>query len=130
MRASIRTLPFVLIVTTAVPSVSAQTLACYPIRPGDTAARLARQLTGHADNRHQPWFQIVEPLSDTVIAKRNYSRLQAGWHVCVATERIRGFSVPSVFRATATAAVLTSRELAAPPAAIDWPILCGRCCSP
>ena len=119
MRASIRTLPFVLIVTTAVPSVSAQTLACYPIRSGDTAARLARQLTGRADNRHQAWFQIVEPASQTVISKRNYSRLQAGWHVCVATERMRGFSVPSVLRATAT----TSPGLVPQPAANDWPIL-------
>ncbi len=123
MEARSRALPFVLIVTTAVPSASAQALACYPIRPGDTSARLARQLTGHADNRHQPWFQIVEPLSETVIAKRNYSRIQAGWHVCVATERIRGFTVPSGYRATATAGELPSRTLAPEPPAIDWRIL-------
>jgi hypothetical protein len=123
VRASIRALPFVLIVSTAVPSASAQTLACYPIRSGDTAARLARQLTGNADNRHQPWFEIVEPLSETVISKRNYSLIQAGWHVCVATEQIRGFSVPSLYRATATAGVLTSRGLAPQPSTIDWRIL-------
>ena len=116
MRTSIRTLPFVLIVTTAVPSASAQTQACYPIRPGDTAARLARRLTGDADNRYQPWFQIVEPLSEAVISKRNYSRIQAGWYVCVATERMRGFSVPSGYRATAP----TSPRLAPQPAAIEW----------
>lgn len=123
MRASIRALPFVLIVTTAGPYASAQTVACYPVRPGDTAARLAGRLTGHADNRHQSWFQIVEPLSETVISKRNYSRIQAGWHVCVATERIRGFAVPSVYRATATSGVLTSRGLAPQLNAIDWRIL-------
>ena len=123
MGASSRALPFVLSIMTAGPFASAQTLACYPIRPGDTAARLARQLTGHADSRHQPWFQIVEPLSETVIAKRNYSRLQVGWHVCVATERIRGFSVPSAYRATATSGVPTSRARAPQPPAIDWPIL-------
>ena len=122
MRASIRTLPFVLILITGVPSASAQTLACYPIRPGDTAARLARQLTGNADNRHQPWFQIVEPLSETVISKRNYRLIQAGWHVCVATEQIRGFSVPSLYRATATSGVVTSRGLAQPLTGIDWRI--------
>jgi hypothetical protein len=120
---STRALPFVLIATTASTSASAQTLACYPIRPGDTAARLARQLTGNADNRYQPWFQIVEPLSDTVIAKRNYSRIQAGWQVCVATERIRGFSVPSVYRATATSGLLTPRGLVSPSPAIDARIL-------
>ena len=122
MRASVRALPLVVIMTTAA-SASAQTLACYPIRPGDTAARLARQLTGNADNRYQPWFQIVEPLSDTVIAKRNYRRIQAGWHVCVATERIRGFSAPSVSRAAATSGVLVPRGLVPEPAAIDWRIL-------
>ena len=120
---STRALPFVLIATTASTSASAQTLACYPIRPGDTAARLARQLTGNADNRYQPWFQIVEPLSDTVIAKRNYSRIQAGWQVCVATERTRGFSVPSAYRATPTSGVLVARGLAPQQPAIDWRLL-------
>lgn len=114
-----RALPFVVIVTTASASASAQALACYPIRPGDTAARLARQLTGSADNRYQPWFQIIEPLSDTVISKRNYSRIQAGWRVCVATERIRGYSVPSVYRASPTFGVPVPRGLVQPPA-IDW----------
>jgi hypothetical protein len=122
VRASIRVLPFVMIVTTAA-SASAQTLACYPIRPGDTAARLARQLTGHADNRYQPWFQIIEPLSDTVISKRNYSRIQSGWQVCVATERMRGFSVPSVSRTTLTSGVLVPTGLVLQPQAIDWRIL-------
>ena len=123
MGVSCRALPFVLIVTSAVPSASAQTLACYPIRPGDTAARLARQLTGNADNRHQPWFQIVEPWSETVISKRNYSRIQAGWHVCVATERMRGFSVPSIYRATNTSGAVTSHGLAPQLPVIDWRIL-------
>jgi hypothetical protein len=122
VRASIRALPFVVIVTTAA-SASAQTLACYPIRSGETAARLAKRLTGNADNRSRPWFQIVEPLSDTVISKRNYSRIQAGWHVCVATERMRGFSVPSLSRATATSEVLVPRGLVSQPPAIDSRIL-------
>ena len=109
-----------MVVATAAPA-SAQTLACYPIRPGDTAARLSRQLTGHADNRYQPWFQIVEPLSETVISKRNYSRIQSGWQVCVTTDRIRGFSTPSLFRAPATS--VAPRGLAPQPTAIDWRIL-------
>jgi hypothetical protein len=64
-------------------------LTCYPIQPGDTAARLAQRFTGNAHNRHQPWFQIVEPTTETVIAKSHYGRIQAGWHVCVATEMLR-----------------------------------------
>ena len=123
MGASIRALPFVLSVTTAVASASAQTVACYPVRPGDTAARLARQLTGNEDNRYQPWFQIVEPLSDTVISKRNYGRIQAGWHVCVATGRRRGFSLPPVYHAAPTSAALASPGLVPQPPAIDWHLL-------
>ena len=112
----------VMIVTTAAPA-PAQTLACYPVRPGDTAARLAKQLTGHAANRYQPWFQIVEPSSETVISKRSYSRIRTGWHVCVATERIRGFSRPAVSRAAATSGVPVPRGLVPQPPAIDWRLL-------
>jgi hypothetical protein len=64
-------------------------LTCYPIQPGETAARLAQRLTGNAYNRHQPWFQIVEPATETFIPKYHYGRIQAGWHVCVATEMLR-----------------------------------------
>jgi hypothetical protein len=64
-------------------------LTCYPIQPGDTAARLALRFTGNAYNRYQPWFQIVEPTTETFISKSRYGRIQAGWHVCVATEMLR-----------------------------------------
>lgn len=64
-------------------------LTCYPIRPGDTAARLAQRFTGSADNRYQPWFHIVEPTTATLIPKSHYGRIQAGWHVCVATEMLK-----------------------------------------
>lgn len=64
-------------------------LTCYPIRPGDTAARLAQRFTGNAHNRHRPWFHIVEPTTATLIPKSHYGRIQAGWHVCVATEMLR-----------------------------------------
>jgi hypothetical protein len=83
-----RALPFVLIATVGCTSAYAQQLTCYPIRPGETAASLARQLTGDARNRHQRWFQIVEPTTEASISKRAYERIQAGWHVCVATERL------------------------------------------
>ena len=63
-------------------------LTCYPIRPGDTAARLAQRFTGNAHNRYQSWFQIVEPTTATLIPKSHYGRIQAGWHVCVATEML------------------------------------------
>jgi hypothetical protein len=83
-----RALPFVLVATFSCTSVYAQQLTCYPIRSGETAAGLARRLTGDPRNRHQVWFQIVEPTAEAFIPKRAYERIQAGWHVCVATERL------------------------------------------
>lgn len=66
-----------------------QQLTCYPIRPGDTAARLAQRFTGNAHSRYQPWFQIVNPTTATFIPKSHYGVIQSGWHVCVATEMLR-----------------------------------------
>jgi hypothetical protein len=70
-------------------------LTCYVIQPGDTAARLARQFTGDAHSRHQPWFQIVNPTTETFVPKSRYRFIQAGWHVCVATEMLRQGSAQS-----------------------------------
>jgi hypothetical protein len=58
-------------------------MTCYAIRPGDTAALLAQRFTGNAHNRHEPWFQIVNPATATFIPKSRYSVIQAGWLVCV-----------------------------------------------
>ena len=120
---SSRALPFVLIVTTALASASAQTLACYPIRPGDTAARLARQLTGNADNRHQPWFQIVEPWSETVDLQ---TQLQpySGWLARVRRNRAdtRFLSAVRLSRDGNLRGRYVTRARAALPV-IDWRIL-------
>src|SRR5688572_1669805 len=40
-------------------TVAAQTL-CYPVTPGDTAARIAERLTGDPRNQQAPWFEIVD----------------------------------------------------------------------
>ena len=92
-----RALPFVLLMTTGSTYALGQTdmrLTCYLVQPGDTAARLAHHFTGDADNRHQPWFQIINPTTETFIPKSRYGLIQAGWHVCVATERLRRGFVP------------------------------------
>jgi len=82
-------------------------LTCYAIRSGDTAARLALRFTGSADNRYQPWFQIVNPATATVIRKSRYSIIQSGWHVCVATEMLRrGFTPQQSSLAPSAPAVL------------------------
>lgn len=82
-------------------------MTCYLIQPGDTAARLAQHFTGNAYNRHQPWFQIVNPTTETFIAKSQYRFIQAGWHVCVATEMLRpGSAWPGYPLVGSTAPVL------------------------
>lgn len=97
MTCTIRALPFVVIATVACSSVYAQHLTCYPIKPGETAARLAGRLTGDPRNRHEPWFQIVVPGIERAVPKREYEHIHAGWHVCVATERLIGLARPSAY---------------------------------
>ena len=95
-------------------------LTCYPIRPGDTAARLAQRFTGSAYNRHQPWFHIVEPTTATLIPKSHYSRIQAGWHVCVATEMLRDGSARRPYAVvTSGPPVLLQRSVRQERASID-----------
>lgn len=76
---------------------------CYEIRPGDTAARLAQRFTGNEFNRYQTWFQIVDPVTGTSIAKSRYNVIQSGWHVCVATEMLRLRAMPSGYSAISPA---------------------------
>jgi hypothetical protein len=93
----LRALPLVLILTTGSTSAlagirPATKLTCFPIRSGDTAARLAEQLTGNTYNRRQPWFQIVDPTTATFIAKSRYDDIEPGWQVCVAAQMLRPVS--------------------------------------
>ena len=70
-------------------------LTCFVVRAGDTAARLAERFTGSKENRRQPWFQIVDPSTSTVIPKSRYDDIEPGWKVCVASEMLkRGLTQP------------------------------------
>lgn len=93
MTASISALSFVLIATAGSQYAYAPELVCYPVRPGDTAARFALRLTGSADNRHQPWFRIVDPAAARVIPKAEYGLILPGWRVCVARTSARARSI-------------------------------------
>jgi hypothetical protein len=61
-------------------------VTCYPIAPGDTAAGLARRITGDADNRHRRGFQIVNPSISTPVSKSRYRAIEPGWRVCVSAD--------------------------------------------
>jgi hypothetical protein len=118
----LRALPLVLIITTGSTSAfapgsdrpesarpselrSSTKLTCFPIRPGDTAARLAQRITGSMYNRHQVWFQIVDPSTATVIPKSRYDEIESGWHVCVATDMLRRGLAQPQYLPIATAGV-------------------------
>ena len=68
----------------------AQPLACAAIRPGETAAAVARRITGHAQNRHEPWFQILDPTTSSFVRKDQYGRVRPGWRACVLNEPAQG----------------------------------------
>jgi hypothetical protein len=77
----------VLLVVTATPSPAlAQRLACAAIRPGETAATVARRVTGDARNRYEPWFQILDPTTSRFVGKAQYDHVRAGWRACVVHE--------------------------------------------
>jgi hypothetical protein len=71
----------------AVRSADAQALRCSAILPGETVSRVAMRMTGSAEYRHQPWFQVVVPDTGTLIAKSSYDDVQAGWRACLMSAR-------------------------------------------
>jgi hypothetical protein len=89
-----RALPLVLVMATGSTSAFGQQLTCFTVRPGDTVARLAQRFTGSTHNRHQPWFQIVNPETATFVPKSHYDYIQSGWYACVATARLSRASTP------------------------------------
>src|SRR5262245_52615378 len=105
MTAGLRALPFVVLLTTGSTFASAGALTCYGVQRGDTAALLARRLTGDAHNRRQPWFQILDPGTAVFIAKSRYALIQPGWHVCMPAEMVRGGFARPLYYLTPPAAV-------------------------
>src|SRR5262245_50333288 len=60
-----------------------QRFRCFPIRPGDTAAEIARRLTGDDVNRQASWFQIFDA-QRRLVSKRRYGDIHPGWRACIA----------------------------------------------
>ena len=78
----------VLGLTVASSHAVAQRLACTAIRPAETAAGVARRVTGDARSRHEPWFQIIDSTS-RLVAKAQYDRIHPGWQACIVNEHPR-----------------------------------------
>ena len=97
---------------------AAQEWRCTSIRHGDSAAALARRLTGDARNRLVPWFQIVDPATQTVVLKGGYDRIQPGWRACIAevsmapaSRQVSGESAPGWLDATLGTLIDRAREV-------------------
>ena len=105
-------LPVFLILATAPPAALADSV-CHAIRRGESAAQVARRLTGDGRNAYRPWFEIKNASSRSV-PKSQYNRIRAGWLACVSKPVVR---VPNAERAavveppaTLEAAILSTAE--------------------
>lgn len=76
------------IVLTAATRAVAEPAACYTIQPGDTAAFISLRLTGNIQQRHEPWFQIVDASRSRVVPKSEYGRIRPGWRACIPSSRL------------------------------------------
>jgi len=80
--------PIVLTLAAGPSAAFAESFACYPVHRGETASRLAKRITGHASNKYQPWFDIVD-LSGRSVPKSQYDRVRSGWRACVLVKTVK-----------------------------------------
>ena len=92
-------LPLVLVLAVAPSaSLSAESLICHEIRNGESAAELARRITGDRWNTQQSWFQIMDA-SSRFVPKSQYDRARPGWRACIVNEAPRPVAVDAAVRA-------------------------------
>ena len=85
-------LPIVLVL--AAPAAAFAEPVCHTIRRGESAAQVARRLTGDSWNAYRPWFEIRNT-SSKFIPKSQYNRIRPGWHACV-TRALPGTSAKTL----------------------------------
>ena len=85
-----------LLLCAAPPDAEAQQFVCWPIVRGDTASRLARQLTGDAAAVYTAAFQIRDPARGMFVPKSHYRRLSTNWQACVVREPAKSTPVAYV----------------------------------
>ena len=64
-------------------AAAAPGFACYPVRPGDTAATISLRETQTIRGWREPGFQIFDPVAARFIPKAGYNRIHPGWQVCI-----------------------------------------------
>ncbi|HEY9466330.1 MAG TPA: hypothetical protein VIR54_24710 [Vicinamibacterales bacterium] len=74
-------LPMIVLLASA-PSAFSESLDCHPIRRGESAAQVARRITGDSRDAYQSWFQIRNA-SSRFVPKSQYHSIRAGWQACL-----------------------------------------------
>jgi hypothetical protein len=93
--------PLVLLLAIEPTAAFAQSLVCHPIRRGETAAQVARRVTGDGRNAYRPWFEIRNASARSV-PKSQYNRIRAGWQACYK---------PALQRAAAKVEIISASEI-------------------
>jgi hypothetical protein len=126
MKASVACSALVSVFVTAQQPLGAgtQRFRCYPIRPGDTAAQIARRLTGDDANRRAAWFQIFDS-ERRLVSKRRYDDIHAGWRACISYAQRPTVAARSSFETAEAAADVPEpgAPVSVPRSIVDDPVL-------
>jgi hypothetical protein len=119
-------LPIVL--TSVLPTSAFAQLVCHPIQRNESAAQVARRITGDGRNAYQAWFQIMNA-SSRFVPKSQYDRIRAGWRACVTKPALRIASskgtpvkAPDVTEGSASSEPVGSPGTHTAPAALAMPV--------
>jgi hypothetical protein len=116
-------LPMIVLLAGAPSAAFSESLDCHPIRRGESAAQVARRITGDSRDAYQSWFQIRNA-SSRFVPKSQYHSIRAGWQACLlkpivqrASAKVEDVVTPSVLSealpmasAPVAPAVLVTRE--------------------
>ena len=109
-------LPMVMLLAGAPSAAFSESLDCHPIRRGESAAQVARRITGDSRDAYQTWFQIRNA-SSRFVPKSQYNSIRAGWQACLlkpivqrASAKVEDIVAPSVL----SEALSTSPAVVAP----------------
>jgi len=114
-------LPMVMLLAGAPSAAFSEPLDCHSIRRGESAAQVARRITGDSRDAYQTWFQIRNA-SSRFVPKSQYNSIRAGWQACLlkpivqrASAKVEDIVAPSVL----SEALSTSPAVVAPAALVS-----------
>jgi hypothetical protein len=75
-------LPMIMLLAGTSTAAFSESLDCHSIRRGESAAQVARRITGDSRDAYQTWFQIRNA-SSRFVPKSQYNSIRAGWQACL-----------------------------------------------